>query len=338
MVDSIHGVPTVNCHRRAAAPRTPCISMTTRLLTLLLIPLMAVVVACGSDEELQPLIYLCQGRLAPTFMPIEFGMADKTVADAIGQAYGADRVAVLRRYDRLGDLGLVAAELRPDQPGTKDRGSGLAVLDVYTRLREIAEASGSGSIARKVELLAALLREVDAVAAKHLVRILLGRLRLGIGDPTILEALSVAHGGDRSLRPALEAAYNRTSDLGLIGRTLRVDGPEAVAQLTIRPGNPVRPALAERLPDAAAILARLGRCAIEPKFDGFRLQVHRCGEHEVRIFSRNLEELSAMFPEVTEATLQLPAREAIFVGKNFVNREWKPARVGLAGGRAGLVC
>ena len=280
-----------------------------------LVALLAEALGAAADDELQPLIYLCQGRLAATFIPIEFGMADKTVADAIGVAYGAERTAVLRRYDTLGDLGLVASELRAGGPGGTDRDSGLGILDVYARLHEIPEASGSGSIVRKVELLAALLREVDAVGAKHLVRIPLGRMRLGIGDPTILEALSLAHGGDRRLRPALEAAYNRTSDLGLIGRTLREQGPEAVAQLTIRPGNPVRPALAERLADAAAILARLGRCAVEPKFDGFRLQVHRCGDQEVRIFSRNLEELSAMFPEVTEATLRLSAREAIFEGE-----------------------
>lgn len=280
-----------------------------------LVALLAEALGAAADDELQPLIYLCQGRLAATFIPIEFGMADKTVADAIGVAYGAERAAVLRRYDTLGDLGLVAAELRAGGPGGADRDSGLGILDVYARLHEIPEASGSGSIVRKIELLAALLREVDAVGAKHLVRIPLGRMRLGIGDPTILEALSQAHGGDRRLRPPLEAAYNRTSDLGLIGRTLREQGPEAVAQLTIRPGNPVRPALAERLADAAAILARLGRCAVEPKFDGFRLQVHRCDDQEVRIFSRNLEELSAMFPEVTEATLRLSAREAIFEGE-----------------------
>ncbi|HJZ48555.1 MAG TPA: ATP-dependent DNA ligase [Roseiflexaceae bacterium] len=280
-----------------------------------LVALLAEALSLAADDELQPLIYLCQGRLAATFIPIEFGMADKTVADAIGVAYDADRAAVLRRYDTLGDLGLIAAELRAARPSGADRETAVGVLDVYTRLHEIAQASGEGSIARKVELLAALLREVDALGAKHLVRIPLGRMRLGIGDPTILEALALAHGADSSLRPTLEAAYNRTSDLGLIGRTLRTDGPAAVAQLTIRPGNPIRPALAERLGDAAAILARLGRCAVEPKFDGFRLQVHRCGDQEVRIFSRNLEELSAMFPEVTEATLRLPSHEAIFEGE-----------------------
>ena len=285
-----------------------------------LVALLADLFGSAQDHELQPLIYLCQGRLAPAFVPLEFGMAEKTVADAIARAYGIDRAAVLTRYNTLGDLGRVAAELRqawhanqpPESPGAPD--IALDVTAIYTRLREVAEASGTGSLARKTELLAALLRQVDQIGAKHLVRIPLGQLRLGIGDPTILDALSVAQQGDRSLRPTLEAAYNRISDLGLLAHLLRTQGMAAVAAITIRPGNPVRPALAERLPDATAILARLGPCLVEPKFDGFRLQVHRAGD-EVRIFSRNLEEMSAMFPEVTEATRRLRAGDAIFEGE-----------------------
>jgi DNA ligase-1 len=131
---------------------------------------------------------------------------------------------------------------------------------------------------------------------------------------SISYALSVAQQGDKKLRPILEAAYNRSSDLGLLARLLRTQGTAAVAAFSIRPGNPVRPALAERLRDAAAILATLGPCVVEPKFDGFRLQVHRIGD-EVRIFSRNLEEMSAMFPEVTEATRRLAASDLIFEGE-----------------------
>jgi DNA ligase 1 len=285
-----------------------------------LVTLLADLFRSAEDDELQPLIYLCQGRLAPAFVPLEFGMAEKTVADAIAQAYDGDRAAVLERYNTLGDLGRVASELRqawPSSEPAESPGSPSAALDVsaiYARLREIAETSGAGSIARKTELLAALLRQVDQVGAKHLVRIPLGQLRLGIGDPTILDALSVAQQGDKKLRPTLEADYNRISDLGLVAHILRTHGTEAVAALAIRPGNPVRPALAERLPDAKAILATLGPCIVEPKFDGFRLQVHRAGD-QVRIFSRNLEEMSAMFPEVSEATRRLGATDAIFEGE-----------------------
>src|SRR3712207_2108289 len=112
-----------------------------------LVTLLADLFRSAADDELQPLIYLCQGRLAPAFIPLEFGMAEKTIADTIAQAYSVDRVAVLERYNTRGDLGGVAAELQqawrvsepPESSGAQD-----AALDVSTiraRLRAIAEAS-----------------------------------------------------------------------------------------------------------------------------------------------------------------------------------------------------
>ena len=115
-----------------------------------------------------------------------------------------------------------------------------------------------------------MLTPLDPVSAAFVSRLPLGTLRLGIGDPTILDAYSVATVGNRSLRPRLERAYNETSDLGLIGLTLWERGIDAVDVLGIRVGNPVRAALAERLPSAEAILAQLGPCAVESKYDGFR--------------------------------------------------------------------
>lgn len=212
-------------------------------------------------------------------------------------AYGAERTAVLRRYDTLGDPSPVASELRAGRRAARTA-IRLGILDVYARLHEIPEASGSGSIVRA----SSCWRRCCARST---------RLTLppgsyparedapGIGDLTILEALSLAYGGDR-LRPALEAAYTAPATLS-IGAALREQGLEAVAQLTIRPGNPVRPALVERLADAVAISARKVRAA-EPgssTASGCRstAAMTRGGSS-----LRNLEELSAMLPEVTEAT------------------------------------
>jgi DNA ligase-1 len=140
-------------------------------------------------------------------------------------------------------------------------------------------------------------------------------MRLGVGDPTVLDALSFAKVGDRSLRKGLERAYNETSDLGLVGKTLWEGGIEAVDGLTVRVGNPVRPALAERLPSAEAIIAKLGRAAVERKYDGFRCQVHKAGD-DIKIFSRNLEDKTASFPEIAEgARRQVALGTAIFEGE-----------------------
>src|SRR5262249_59702018 len=91
------------------------------------------------------------------------------------------------------------------------------------------------------ELFAVLLVELDPSSAKHLVRITVGKMRLGIGDPTVLDALSFAKRGDRSLRPTLEAAYNRTSDLGLVARTLWAEGEPGLDALKVTVGKPLRP-------------------------------------------------------------------------------------------------
>ena len=274
-------------------------------------------------DEIAPTTYLLQGRLAPAFVPLELGMGLQNVAAAIAQAYDTDRATVLRRFDRVGDLGTVAGQLAAEAGSSvqsTDTGYPLGVVpasvrEVFDRLVETACMAGPGSVERKVSVLARLLSELDPLSATYLARIPLGTLRLGVGDLSILDAYSVAQVGDKSLRPRLERAYNETSDLGLIGATVWTHGIDAVDALGIRVGNPVRAMLAERLPSAEAILDKLGRCAIENKYDGFRCQVHKAGD-DIKIFSRNLEEMTDAFPEIaTGAVRQIGAETAIFEGE-----------------------
>src|SRR5437868_4585379 len=196
-----------------------------------------------SPDEIQPLTYLIQGRLVPFFEPVEIGLGEKLVLAAIAQAFDARLDEVTKVFGRLGDLGLVAATLSGQ--GSKAE---LPVTAVHASLMEIAQAVGPGSVEKKRSGFAELLKELDPVAAKHLVRIALGRLRLGIGDPTVLDALSFARKGDRSLRPILEGAYNRVSDLGLIAKTFW-SGEDEVNALKVTVGRPIRSQLAERLPN-----------------------------------------------------------------------------------------
>jgi DNA ligase-1 len=263
----------------------------------------------ASADEMQPLTYLIQGRLAPFFEPIEIGMGDKLVMAAIAEASRRPAAAVSSLYDTLGDLGLVAANV-----SSKPSGKAPSIGEVHSELTKISAAAGAGSVEKKRTTFAALLRVLDAVSAKHLVRIVLGRLRLGIGDPTVLEALSFAKKGDRSLRPVLEAAYNRTSDLGLIARTFWTDGEKGVVALKITVGRPLRPQLAERLPNPEAVINKLGPVAVQPKYDGVRVQIHKKGS-EVRVFSRNLEDYSLMFTELVTAAKKLKDRSLILDGE-----------------------
>lgn len=272
-------------------------------------------------EEIAPVVYLLQEQLAPPFRGIEIGMAEKLVLRAIAKATGAGEARVAALYKKLGDPGLVVERLLESEERAPARGK-LSVVAVYERLWEIAAHSGEGSVERKVQGLERLLAHCSPREARYVARFVMGRLRLGIGDPTILDALSKAVAGDRSLRPELERAYNLCSDLGLVARTLREKGMEGIRAFRVQVGHPIRMALAERLPTAREIIRRLGRCAVEVKIDGFRCQVHKRGD-EVEIFSRNLERTTPMFPDIVEGVRQqVRAREAIFEGEAVaVNEE-----------------
>jgi DNA ligase-1 len=185
---------------------------------------------------------------------------------------------------------------------------------VHQRLAKIAAAGGAGSQQEKLDGFTGLLGDLDATSAKHLVRMTLGKMRLGIGDATVLDALSFAKKGDRSLRPVLEAAYNRTSDLGLIARTLWDTAEIGLDALKVKAGHPLRPQLAERLPNPEAVIKKLGTVGVQPKYDGLRVQIHKNAD-QVSIFSRNLESMTEMFPELVAAAAGLEVESVILDGE-----------------------
>jgi DNA ligase-1 len=265
-------------------------------------------VACSVDA-IEPITYLIQGRLAPFFAPVEIGLGERLLISAMAMAYGKPKDEISATYRQLGDLGVTAqglAAATAHQPPP--------VVEVHRRLSEIAATSGEGSLQRKLDLFASLLGDMDPISAKHLVRITTGKIRLGIGDPTVLDALSFAKKGDRSLRPVLEGAYNRTSDLGLIARTLWAEGEGGVEALSVTVGRPLRSQLAERLPDPDAVIRKMGLVGVQPKYDGFRVQIHKDGDR-VSIFSRNLENMTEMFPELVAAAGSLDVRSVILDGE-----------------------
>ncbi len=248
------------------------------------------------SSEIEHIVYLIQGRLAPFFAPIEIGMAEKTVAKSIAAAYGTTSEEVTKEFNNLGDMGKAAQKFA----GRKSVTSEISVDEVFEILLEIANTKGEGTVEKRQVLLSELLKKLDPTSAKHLVRIPLGNTRLGIGDPTVLDALATAKLGDKSNRKLLEGAYNRTSDLGLIAKTLWENGLDGVQRLELRVGYPVRSELCERLPNPEKVIEKMGEVDAQYKYDGFRVQLHKNGD-EVRMFSRNLEEMTHMFPELIEA-------------------------------------
>lgn len=240
-----------------------------------LVRILSEVYSAVSADEIEPITYLLQGRLAPFFEPVEIGLAERLLITAIATTDGIPKEEVSKLYKQIGDLGAAAERLAP--ASTRESPP---VVEVHQRLTEIANAGGAGSLQKKLDLFTGLLADLDPASAKHLVRITLGKMRLGIGSPTLLDALSFTKRGDRSLRPVLEGAYNRTSDLGLIARVLWVEGEAGLEALKVKAGHPIRPQLAERLPNPEAVIKKLGTVGVQPKYDGFRVQIHKAGRGE----------------------------------------------------------
>lgn len=267
-------------------------------------------------SSIDKLVYLTQGKLYPDFMGVEVGVAEKLVIKAISTVSGKPEEEVEQTYKELGDLGKAAESIlqRKTQQTLFQRP--LTVDIVYDALEKMAKATGSGAVEVKIRHLCSLLNDASPKEAKYIVRTVLGKLRLGIADMTILDALAVAFGGGKEARPLIERAYNLSSDLGLVARTVLEEGLDGVSRFKIRVGNPIRPMLAERLSSAEEILEKLGgKCAAEYKYDGMRIQAHLSGD-TVLLFSRRLENITSQFPDVVKILSEhVKRRECVLEGE-----------------------
>lgn len=246
-------------------------------------------------------VYLTQGKLYPDFMGIELGIAEKSILIAIANATGVRKEELHSIWKKLGDLGLAAEITLKESSTSKVRllpTEPLTVEDVYNTLDKISKTSGQGAMENRVDTLSQLLGRATPKEARYLVRTAAGKLRLGIGDMTILDALAIAYGGGKEARDVVERAYNVSSDLGLVAETIAEKGLQGIKRFGIEVGRPVRPMLCERRPSAKEVLDKMGgEGAAEYKYDGLRIQAHVLPK-SISLFSRRLENLTNQFPDV----------------------------------------
>jgi ATP-dependent DNA ligase len=241
--------------------------------------------------EIDKVVFLSLGRLGPLFANVEFNLAEKLMIKAVAVAYGIEEKEVKKEFKEKGDLGLVVEENLADRNVECGMWNGrdkknhktkkytshithhtsLTGTDVYERLLMIAKEEGKGSQERKIGGIGKLLRSLDPISAKYIVRIPLKKMRLGFSDKTILDALSFMEKGDKSAKKQLEDAYKVRPDIGLLARVVKEKGIKGVAKLREpEVGVPILMAQAKRMSSAEEILLKIGKCAVEPKIDGFR--------------------------------------------------------------------
>lgn len=266
-------------------------------------------------DEMDKTMYLLQGRISPQFEKLEMGMADKMVIRSALLALNMDKDLFNKRNSQVGDVGKTIEEFKKEIITIDEKD--LTISEVFEQLHKIATSGGAGSQEVKINILSHLFSQADPLTSRYLARIPTGSLRLGFSDMTVLDALSWMLKGDKSLRPVIEGAYHVRPDLGFVGKLIKEKGIEAVKKVKPAVFTPIIMMRAERLGSAEAIIEKFGTCIMEPKYDGFRLQVHYSKKKkEARLYSRNLEEVSEMYPDIIEGIKkEIQADEAILEGE-----------------------
>ncbi len=254
-------------------------------------------------------VYLSIGKVAPEYTGLDYNFSEKSAIKALSQVLGISEHDIQHKIIETGDLG-DAGKILYEEKGIKPQKK-LTVEEVYDTLRKIAETTGYGSSKKKMELFISLLKNASPLEVKFLLRTITERLRLGIGDNTIMDALAIAFTGKKENRQVIERAYNLTSDLGYVASILVKEGLEGVKNIKIQIGRPIRPMLAERMAIPSFILKKLGgKAGAEYKYDGERIQVHRKGD-EFHLFSRRLENITHQFPDLIEFLKEATPEEYI---------------------------
>lgn len=313
-----------------------------------------------NEEEIENVIYLLQARAYPKYVPLEFNLANKQLMNFISYYFKISEAKVLEGYRKSGDLGDYVFSLGFNH--LKKFGNGnISINDYYLLVESITSITGKDSVKRKLELLKSIVSKLDAKSAKYFIRMLCGNLRLGLSDKTIIDSLSYYISADKTYSDQIERSYGVISDLGKIARIVKEKGVKGIEKLSLIPGIPVASKLVEREKNVASIWERMPNPLVQAKYDGLRCQLHIIAKKEikkfekqnifkkektsqlemiqtvndnednvkrVRLFSRNQENLTEMFPDVAFELSKLKVESIIMdsevLGYDSYNEKFFP--------------
>ena len=245
-------------------------------------------------------VYLLQGIIRPNFEGVELGIAEKLAIHAISKSSGLPIKKIENDYRDEGDLGLTASNILKIKTQTTFTAEKITLERVYETLFKIAKLEGKGSQDLKLKYISSLLNDATPVEAKFLVKILLGTLRLGIAENTVMDALAIAFTGKKENREQIENAYNVSSDLGKVSLIIATYGMDEIKKFQISLFSPIRPMLADRVKSEKEAVEKMPDVfAAEYKLDGERVQIHKHA-NKIILFSRRLENITKYYPDIVE--------------------------------------
>ncbi|NVM55675.1 MAG: ATP-dependent DNA ligase [Candidatus Helarchaeota archaeon] len=277
-------------------------------------------------DIIDKVILLTQGKLHPSWLGLDvIGLAEKSAIRAVQKATGEKIKIIKEKVKETGDLGTTFDKLKKLKVKTLSQfmqkkkpeprfSSPITVEEVYSELDEISKLTGTGSGDKKLSRVSELLEAANRKEGKWILRTLIGKMRLGIRDMTILDALAIAFTNDKKNKPIIERGYNIYPNLGEIAKILTNQELDTIKNLKIVTFTPVRMMLAQRLSSIEEILKKLGGIsAWEYKYDGERLQIHI--DDKVMLYTRNLEDATPQYPDVQKLVRDLDIDKAVIEGE-----------------------
>ncbi len=275
-------------------------------------------------------IYLLLGNIYPEYDDRKIGISSQLAIKAISKAVGVDKEKVVKEWKSIGDLGKVAEKLSKDRRQHTLESHILTTEKVLENLRKLPSLEGKGTIDKKIALITELLTSASPVEALYLVRTLIGDLRIGIQVSTIREAMAKAFFKDeKSASVKVQEAIDKSNDIAEIFDIVKSGKTGELSRVKLEIGKPIKVMLAKKAKTVKEGFEAVGKpAAVEYKYDGFRLVIHKKGK-EISLFTRRLENVTKQFPEVAEYVRQyVKADSAILdseaVGYDKKTKAYKP--------------
>lgn len=276
----------------------------------------------NEDPEMLSIVTLLSlGRIFPTWSEEELGLGAKLLMKTISKVVGVSPEDVENQMRETGDIGQATEELYHKKSQITLFTQPLTIKKVHQNLVKMAKISGKRAQFKKIDYLMELLSAASPTEAKYITRTVLEELRVGVGEGTIRDAISQAF---NILPEVTERAHMLTNDMGLVAGVALVQGEEGLRKLTLKPGKPVKPMLAQLSPGIKQSIEEMGWAICETKYDGIRVQIHRHGG-KIDVFTRRLENISHALPEISGYIQKsFPNQDFIVEGEIIASRDGKP--------------
>ena len=281
-----------------------------------------------SDED-NDIMYLLIGDIYPEYNEKRIGISNQLAIKAISKSTGAEKSEIVHQWKSLGDLGEVAEKLTKNKTQATLQSHILTTKKVLENLRKLPELEGKGTVNKKLSLITELLTSASPLEALYLVRTLIGDLRIGVQESTIKHSLAKAFfDNSKEILDKIQSAIDNSNDLAIVFSFAKKGKSNALEKISLEVGKPIKAMLAQKVVTIADGFKALGSpCAIEYKYDGFRLIIHKQGK-DVKLFTRSLENVSKQFPEVVEYILKYVKGNSFIldseaVGFNSKTKEYK---------------